>query len=143
MLLRIVAEHQVAENERSANGQVLCEALDGSALDWVWKVMERVVREDLVHRRCSDGIGKVLGRSDMEMEVGMPSGVGCSPADHLFCRIDSVSRVYERGKLDELSAWAAADIKHDVIGLWVEEFQDLPHALSTTRVAIRRVAFCP
>ena len=78
----------------------------------------------------------------MEMEVGVSGGFGRGSPDHFICRIDSVSRPYERGELDELSARSAADIEYGVTGPRVEELQDLLHALPTTGVAICRVAFC-
>ena len=141
MFLRIVAKHQIAKDEHSPWREEVREPLNSASLGLVRKVMEGVVREDFVYSGCADGVRKVLCRSNIELEVGVSTGFGCGPPDHIFCRIDSVSQPYERGKFDELSAWATADIEYGVTGPRVEKFQDLLHALSTTGVAICRIAF--
>ena len=142
MLLRIITEHQIAENEHAAGGEELRQTPDHRALGLVCKMMKCVVGEDLVDPHCVNVIGKVLSRADMEIEVGMFGARVCGSPDHLFRRIDSVSRPYGRGERDKLSARATPDIKHDVLGLGVEEVEDLPHTLPPTWIAVSRVPFC-
>jgi hypothetical protein len=51
--------------------------------------------------------------------------------------ISRVSPPYGRGEANELSAWATADIKHDIVGLRIEEIQDRPHALPAAWIPVR------
>ncbi len=82
---------------------------------------------------------KKLCTSDVKVQVSVISCCLLCPANHLLCRVNSVSIFYYWRKINKLSTRAAPDIKNYVLDVRFVKIQDLMYTLSPPRLSIRLI----